>query len=343
MRYTVAETSAKESAGNNGVVASTSPTAPFPYAYGNGSMLFNAPTNNMMKAGCTYTLKLSLDENGFVTVDGYYIDAAGNKTGNLKAYIPRTTGSNNKDCQHFGIYIERKITALLTNVSCVDENGKDLGLQVNQLGCTFENLTGDTGDAVVEEKLPSDYTLITLGNFGIKDGTYRGTFKQGFYALSMHKTVFSVDIEFSTDLGEDLRYGSRVDGWHGLRFWSQENNLHMQDVDGYTKTYVFDMVVANMKLVGEKINLKISTEYVDSDSDGVKDDVKLGVWFNDKLYNNEYIYLKNYKNVLGKYMSVYSAAKAAYITVSSVEGVHTGVDYSIWGYTNNWKKEMGIE
>ena len=50
-----------------------------------------------------------------------------------------------------------------------------------------------------------------------------------------------------------------------------------------------------------------------------------------------------YKNVLGKYMSVYSAAKAAYITVSSVEGVHTGVDYSIWGYTNNWKKEMGIE
>ena len=185
--------------------------------------------------------------------------------------------------------------------------------------------------------------MITLGNFGIQDGTYRSVIEKGSYALSMHKKVFTVDIEFSPDLGEDFRYGSQTDGWHGLRFWSDGSSLHMEDVDGYTDTYTFVPIKAGTTLVGETFNLKLSTEYVDSDKDGVKDDVKLGVWFNDKLYDNKYIYLKDYKDVLGKYIGVYCSNDIAYIKVKGVTGIETGIDYSIFGYTRNWQKELGIK
>ena len=42
--------------------------------------------------------------------------------------------------------------------------------------------------------------------------------------------------------------------------------------------------------------LQITTEIVDSDNDGDQDDLKLGVFFNSKLYDNEYLYVRNIKN-----------------------------------------------
>ena len=58
---------------------------------------------------------------------------------------------------------------------------------------------------------------------------------------------------------------------------------------------------------GKEVDVKISIEYVDQDGDGSENDVKLGMWFNDKLYDNEYIYLKNYTNLsysMGTWMTL---------------------------------------
>ena len=53
--------------------------------------------------------------------------------------------------------------------------------------------------------------------------------------------------------------------------------------------------------------MKVSIQYVDNDGDGTKNDVKVGMWFNDKLYENKYIYLKDYANLgysMGTWMTI---------------------------------------
>ena len=345
LRYTV-ESAKAEDVGNNGVVATTDPTVPYPYGQDPGrpevfgSMQFWHADNILMVEGRSYTIVMEMDESGKIIYGGYYTDKNGQNKVSLDGYLPNPAGLGSADSKYFGVFISPVTEVKLSNVTCVDKNGKDLGIQTN-----LENslvTSGKDNDTGKTETLDPSYKMITLGNFGIQDGIYRSEIVKGAYALSMHKTVFTVDIEFSSDLGEDFRYGSQTDGWHGLRFWSDGSVLRMEDVDGYTSTYTFIPLIAGTKLVDKEFNLKLSTEYVDSDNDGKKDDVKLGVWFNDKLYNNKYIYLKDYKEILGKYIGVYCSNDIAFIKVKSVAGIPTGVDYTIFGFTREWKKELGI-
>ena len=220
------------------------------------------------------------------------------------------------------------------------EFGKRMGVYANGVDITLSTPGSQSGGKA--ETLP-DFKYITLGNFGIEDGTYSNTFRDGSYAFRLHKVIFTADVEFSSGPSDDFRYGSKVDGWHGLRFWTKNGQMYMEDVDGYTSTYVFNSVGAGVTLEDTSYNFKLSTEYVDSDGDGLKDDVKLGVWFNDKLYENKYIYLTDYVSHLGRWIGVYSAADTEYVKISSVPGIPTGVDYTLFGFTRNWKKELGIK
>ena len=220
------------------------------------------------------------------------------------------------------------------------EFGKRMGVYANGVDITLSTPGSQTSGKA--EKLP-DFKYITLGNFGIKDGTYSNKFVDGSYAFRLHKVIFSVDVEFSSGPSDDFRYGSKVDGWHGLRFWTKNGQMYMEDVDGYTDTYMFNSVGAGVTLEDTPYNFKLSTEYVDSDGDGLKDDVKLGVWFNDKLYDNQYIYLTDYVSHLGRWIGIYSAAETEYVKMSSVPGIPTGVDYTLFGFTSDWRKEIGIK
>ena len=338
LRYTV-ESAVADTVNNNGVVATTKPNSTYPYT--SGSMKFYHLENVVMAEGRTYTFTMTLDNNGKVNYEGYYTDAENTSPVLLEGKLPTPAGDGATDSQYYGIYVAPATEVKLINVTCVDADGNDLGIQTNAVNCLIT--AGDDEEQGAEEILTSDYAAITLGNFGIKDGTYTKAMKKGSYALSMHKKVFSVDIEFSKDVGEDFRYGGKADGWHGLRFWSDKTCIYMEDVDGRSEQYTFIPLIAGTTLVGEEFNLKISTEYVDCDADGEKDDVKLGVWFNNKLYDNEYIYLKDYKKMLGKNIGVYSSNEIAYITVKSVAGIETGIDYTIFGFTRNWMQELGIK
>ena len=87
--------------------------------------------------------------------------------------------------------------------------------------------------------------------------------------------------------------------------------------------------------------MKLSTEIVDSDGDGKKDDVKLGVWFNNVLYNNKYIELKDYAQYLGSRMSVFVRGDGGFVKLKSDSSVYTGVDFALFGFTRNWDAELG--
>lgn len=232
--------------------------------------------------------------------------------------------------------------------------GNMLGVYVPNEGKICIKSTKGSGNKgpVATEQPNSNFKEITFGTFDMPDGKYKdigpelGT--QGSYILSLNETVFSGNVRFSKEKGADFRYGGKKNPWNGLCFWTTgDGKLYMQDAEditaGKTNVYTFHPMYAGVQLVDNTFNLKISTQYVDSDKDGDKDDVKLGVWFDDVLYRNEYIYLENYAEKMGSDCSVYVQPSKAWIYISSDEDVYIGVDFTLFGFTNNWKKEIGIK
>ena len=204
------------------------------------------------------------------------------------------------------------------------------------------NNVGDTKT----EQLPSGFRNFTFASVGIKDGTFSKDFKDGKYPFSFNKTIFSGDVLFDAAGRSDFRYGGMANGWEGLRFWVTNSTLYMEEVYKYVdEKYEFDPVLAGVLFSEEEFNLKLSCEYVDSDSDGKKDDVKLGVWFNDVLYDNSYIYLVDYTNHIGRFICVCSSydVEDASITIQSDKDTYIGVDYAFFGFTKKWRKELGLE
>ena len=230
--------------------------------------------------------------------------------------------------------------------------GNMLGVYLPYEG-TIRIKTPETGGE--EDKKPNkteqpnaNFKELTFGSFAIQDGKYGyiGTelATKGTYILSVNETVFSGDFHFSKEAGADFRYGGKNNPWNGLRFWTTgDGKLYMQDATQKTEIYAFHPLYAGVQLVDNTFNMKLSTEFVDSDSDGKKDDVKLGVWFNDVLYRNEYIYLTDYASQLGNACSVYVMNRDSWIQIASDKTVYTGVDFTLFGFTKNWKKELGIK
>lgn len=230
--------------------------------------------------------------------------------------------------------------------------GNMLGVYLPYEG-TIRIKTPETGGE--EDKKPNkteqpnaNFKELTFGSFAVWDGKYGyiGTelATKGTYILSVNETVFSGDFHFSQEAGADFRYGGKNNPWNGLRFWTTgDGKLYMQDATQKTEIYAFHPLYAGVQLVDNTFNMKLSIEFVDSDNDGRKDDVKLGVWFNDVLYRNEYIYLTDYASQLGNACSVYVMNRDSWLQIASDKNVYTGVDFTLFGFTKNWKKELGIK
>ena len=207
---------------------------------------------------------------------------------------------------------------------------------------------GSTQDPMVTENPGEHLKKITFANFAISDNKYgyigAELGAKGTYIFSVENTVFSGDFCFSKNGGADFRYGGNKNPWNGLRFWTAgDGKLYMQDATEKTERYEFHPMYAGTKLVDNMFNMKLAIEFVDSDNDGLKDDVKLGVWFNDVLYRNSYIYLADYAAQLGNACAVYVQAPDSWIHIASDKTIDTGVDFTLFGFTKNWKKELGMK
>ena len=197
--------------------------------------------------------------------------------------------------------------------------------------------------------LPKGFKEVTFKSFGIKNGTYKfnnnDLSTKGKYMLPLDKTIFSGDMYFCSNQMVDFRYGGLSNDWFGLIFNNTEDGrIYMQGIADnvvVTDTYIFNPTKAGTKLTDAWFNLKLSTEIVDSDGDGKKDDVKLGVWFNNVLYNNKYIELKDYAQYLGSRMSVFVRGDGGFVKLKSDSSVYTGVDFGLFGFTRNWDAELG--
>lgn len=194
------------------------------------------------------------------------------------------------------------------------------------------------------ESLDPSLNMFSFKQFRIADGKYyaNGDLSvKGSYSVPLDQSVFSGNLLYSGKGVEEIRFYGKKDGWHGLRIFSKgDGNLYLADEPALNPEYQFSPGIAGTKLTGEMFNLKLSIRFVDYDFDQKKDDMQLGVWFNDRLYANEYIYFTNYVSVLGNYIGIYIKDKGSFIKIQSVI---KPVDFSIFGLSANWEKDLFLQ
>ena len=169
------------------------------------------------------------------------------------------------------------------------------------------------------EVLDPSLEKITFTDFAVNNGTYNtvGGFKVGFYNGKLDGKVFSGNVTFSKKRS-DLWIGAVEDPWYGLGILSgYHKDKTLLTVMYAGKEYLLEPKVAGTTLVENKFNLKLSYQLVDTNNDGKKDTLQLGIWINDRLYNDEYMYIQDYENCIGPYMAIHTPYEGSYMTVES--------------------------
>ena len=185
------------------------------------------------------------------------------------------------------------------------------------------------------EALPDYLKEITFTDFGIKDGTYNMDRSGKYYGKSLDKTVLTGTVNVQP--GALFIIGG-TENWRGIVLAFGKNIITLDNaygkVDGFPKVAFKPDVVGVSDFVGIDLKLQISFEFVDNDDGGTANDLKLGMWFNGKLYENEYIYINNYvdrEDTMGCNLQLYGVNGA--ITVTSV---FYPIEFERFGLTENW-------
>ncbi len=167
------------------------------------------------------------------------------------------------------------------------------------------------------------FDILTLESFGMTPavcgvGTANNPYHVGVSRSNTVETlddkIFSTNVRFNS-YDSDIYYARRnSNNWDALRIGNVTDNeskgndkarcFRLTNSNG-TIARTFDEGIAGTRLSNDTFNLKISTRNVDSDGDGAFDDLELGVWFNDKLYSNTYMYYANMADVYTPYVGTY--------------------------------------
>ncbi len=200
-----------------------------------------------------------------------------------------------------------------------------------KMGCRV-NFNGESGeiysvkDPVLLKDTPdASFKYITLSDCGVSDGSTENM-SMKLPVDSFDKTLFNLSLLMncsgnnSTQL-HFLAKGANDNG--GLTLWinnDSDHNLHFGTVSGSSISGVYDTEifrsVANIK--GNTFNnnrfiLRISTELVDHHGDGKKDDLKIGLFIGEQLYNSTYLYYDNIDlSKIGTYVTFTGIAGEAY-------------------------------
>ena len=196
----------------------------------------------------------------------------------------------------------------------------------------------------------ADWDKVTFSDWNIANNTYEGLPDLTFdinYKVNLENKVLCGTVTFS-------------DGWASLyiggtnygELWSRVNL--QSGVAGYDADqlvlnvggtpYPLDPDIAGTTLVGEAFELKLSYETEDHDDDGVAE-LKLGVWIEDTLYNQKYIYAENPELYLYGCMGIH--ASGGKLTVASwipkEEVLFYDTEYAAWDTVsfNDWGFEDG--
>lgn len=182
-----------------------------------------------------------------------------------------------------------------------------------------------TGGEQTGETLPTGFTQVTPQSFGIDDFTENSGTEYQHNTLPISdadEVVLKANVSFGT--GGMIQYFYNSYTGSGIRIRATENLYlcnYMSSTFADTGIYVGGRFENGEYIDGEKIfnsqsrhieyeilaskisssenfstmnvSLAITTEFVDFDEGGTENDLKVGIWFNEKLYNETYFYMRN--------------------------------------------------
>lgn len=209
---------------------------------------------------------------------------------------------------------------LLSMFLCACGNDTDVTDTESTNTSTSEEDTTET-EIVQEEDLATatqGFTELSLKDFAISSGDYVGGTLAGEYnGKTLDKTLVTVNVTFQMEGQAFLMIGGKQ-SWGGFGISTFEEigtgvpTLRLYDTMSQGESRRFESIlfysdIAGTTLIGEEIKLQVSIEYVDYNEDGMTNDLKLGFWFNGKLYDNKYVYLEDYTNTrhsMGTWMTI---------------------------------------
>ena len=213
---------------------------------------------------------------------------------------------------------------------------------------TLNSIPELIGEVEAPKQPNASFEKITFEYFGVADGTYKydGTkyaTVEGKASQSLDGKVLCGDIYLSGTGENHIMYGGNGNVWYGFRFITRQNGtivLYWIDDEGLQLIDIFDATSAGTKLIDNWFNIMISTEIVDADGDGEKDDIELGVWFDGVLYKEQYYTVLNKASGFGKQFGIDCAGEDNYVSIRSIAEYVKGFDYSIYGLTADWQKTL---
>lgn len=240
---------------------------------------------------------------------------------------------NNKANLQLGVYINGKQynRQTYTITGCpMNKMGSYIGLY--RQGDNSTIIVGSVND----EGFPNDpgiqpsarYEKLTFGDFGIKDKRYPQV--SGTLAVlgevsgreTLDQTVICGSIYYEGSNSSQIIWGGdNSNGWDGLRMFPKKETMSLSWYEGNDEIELetLSSEVAGVEFVGEKYDIMLSAELIANNPDEKVDDIKIGIWFNGLLYNQQYFIVDNVGGQLGDYFGVYCAEEGDAVTFGSVK------------------------
>ena len=248
-----------------------------------------------------------------------------------------------------GIYINDKLynNTFFRAKGLFDTTGITANLSINATGSALYVSSVGEGEepTVVLEELPTDLPIVTYTNWNIPD-------LKDDYWITKVRPGSVMDQIFTGYLTVNgvvyVQYGGKGldesnDYWYGIRLRFDGSKVTLTSSSGeFTNSYDISPKTAGTELYNNRFLLQLSTRKVDSDKDGLEDDVQLGIWFNGVLYDNTYFYLVDAVDKLGNNIAVMQPYRDTEQGFFSIESVKLKVDLSEYGFDENWAKSLGL-
>lgn len=185
-------------------------------------------------------------------------------------------------------------------------------------------------------QIGDEFEVITPADFGAENVKTSGVDFHTYSTenvTSLNGKIFSTDIRFGAEssriiYGADSRYEDTGEYELYLGTYEEGQFVFHDAAWEFASKELYDYK-AGVILKDHFFNLKISSKNVDCNGDGVYDDLEIGLWFNDKLYDNRYFYYEGRADLF--------LPKLGY---STTEGTTLASGEIIWG---NYVQETPTE
>lgn len=199
------------------------------------------------------------------------------------------------------------------------------------------------------------FKMITINSFVLPhNATYApGMYKQNskmatYVGPSLDMTCLDVDVTFEKTEGARFISYASGDGWRGIMIalWNGTEllfrNAEFRDGDSVS----FTAEELGLKSFAERFNLKLGLDMGEF-SEGINnkgkpelqcDEIKICIWINNTLVAKDVV-LKNVV-MAGNQIGIHVSDSG--ITLETPKNAKQGVDFSLFGYSKEWKRELGL-